>query len=293
MISSESWRLDSSSSIPPSSENGGGGDEYQDVEMDFTAELTRCMAQFMLQEDEDDEIPLPSIGLFSEHYQSFSDFGGGFVGSNASWSSGDSPPLTPSTVPEADSDHGGEPYDMINRFQKTNLSKKGGYPRKNKTPSAQAMLQFSHHQNQVRRSNPATTSEDVSPRRMQLNFLPAPRMTGGWSHQRNQRTQQVSGSGMHVIFLRGPAYRSGSAGTGVFLPQGACSSTESRKQVRCSTALIPARVVKALMTHFQRAGSQQQQWTDGRSGSQFRQKSQSSAARNNNKDINLPQEWMY
>lgn len=60
--------LESSLTSPLSTENGrgGGGEEYEDIEMDFTAELTRRMAHSMLQED--DQFPLPSIGL-SEHYQ--------------------------------------------------------------------------------------------------------------------------------------------------------------------------------------------------------------------------------
>ncbi|KAK4790913.1 hypothetical protein SAY86_031326 [Trapa natans] len=299
MISSELSSLESSPSTPPSSENGGqGGDEYEDVEMDFTAELTRRMAQFMLQDeddDEDDAFPRHGLGLSSEHSQIFSDFGGGFVSSKGSWSSGDSPPFTPSTVADADSDHGREPYDIVKRFQKMDLPKTDSFPIKKKAPFLQALPPYSHHQNQAHSSYPVTP-EDVSPRRKQLN-LPASSRRGGWSRQWNhQRSHRVSGAGMQAIFLGGHASRSQSTGTGVFLPRGACNSTESRKQPRCSTALIPARVVQALITHFDRVGSQPK-WrsADGRLAPQIQEKSQSEEATysSNSKDINIPQEWIY
>ncbi|XP_024968580.1 uncharacterized protein LOC112508030 isoform X2 [Cynara cardunculus var. scolymus] len=58
-------------------------------------------------------------------------------------------------------------------------------------------------------------------------------------------------SGMRAIFLGGSGSRSVMSGTGVFLPRSATDATDhSRKKPGCSTALVPTRVLQALEQHF-------------------------------------------
>ena len=64
-------------------------------------------------------------------------------------------------------------------------------------------------------------------------------------HQ-NQRPR----SGVKAVFVDGSGSRTGSGGTGVFLPRGHGTVVESRKKSGCSTVIIPARVVEALKVHF-------------------------------------------
>ncbi|KAI3772287.1 hypothetical protein L6452_03469 [Arctium lappa] len=60
-----------------------------------------------------------------------------------------------------------------------------------------------------------------------------------------------SSSGMRAIFLGGSGSRSVTSGTGVFLPRSSTDATDqSRKKPGCSTALVPTRVLQALEQHF-------------------------------------------
>lgn len=123
-----------------------------------------------------------------------------------------------------------------------------------------------------------------------------------------QRRQQVgSGSGMRAVFLGGPGSRSGSSGTGVFLPRGTGNPLDvSKKKSGCSTVLIPARVMQALQLHFkemktQRRGSQSNtcvgfnsppvQHDVERLGRSDLHSDQKGVA--NHQEIGLPHEWTY
>ncbi|KAD5317618.1 hypothetical protein E3N88_17564 [Mikania micrantha] len=59
------------------------------------------------------------------------------------------------------------------------------------------------------------------------------------------------GSGMRAIFLGGSGSRNVMSGTGVFLPRSSTDATDqSRKKPGCSTVLVPTRVLQALEQHF-------------------------------------------
>nr|XP_027109632.1 uncharacterized protein DDB_G0283357-like [Coffea arabica] len=64
----------------------------------------------------------------------------------------------------------------------------------------------------------------------------------------------TAGSGMRAIFLGG-SERNGSSGTGVFLPSATYSTPEPKRKSGCSTVLIPARVLQALQQHFNTVGA--------------------------------------
>ncbi|CAA7032237.1 unnamed protein product [Microthlaspi erraticum] len=66
--------------------------------------------------------------------------------------------------------------------------------------------------------------------------------------------QQRPRSGVKAVFVDGSGSRTGSGGTGVFLPRGHGTVEESRKKSGCSTVIIPARVVEALKVHFDKLG---------------------------------------
>ncbi|KAF8010773.1 hypothetical protein BT93_J1423 [Corymbia citriodora subsp. variegata] len=130
------------------------------------------------------------------------------------------------------------------------------------------------------------------------------------THRQAQRQvfRREGSAGMRAVFLGGSGSGNGSSGTGVFLPRGAGNEPpESRKKTKCSTVLIPARVAHALMAHYDKMGTQSRPGIGsfppkhdaariGRStGPCIQQKHQSEAAAPvpNQGDIDLPQEWMY
>ncbi|XP_019225014.1 PREDICTED: uncharacterized protein LOC109206629 isoform X2 [Nicotiana attenuata] len=61
-----------------------------------------------------------------------------------------------------------------------------------------------------------------------------------------QSQQQQPGSGMHAVFLGNPGPKKECAGTGVFLPRGFGTQTETKKKPGNTTVLLPDRVVQAL-----------------------------------------------
>ncbi|KAL0875619.1 hypothetical protein Bca101_025324 [Brassica carinata] len=71
---------------------------------------------------------------------------------------------------------------------------------------------------------------------------------------RNYQNQQRPRSGVKAVFVNGSGSRTGSCGTGVFLPRCHGTAVEPRKKSGCSTIIIPARVVEALKVHFDKLG---------------------------------------
>ncbi|KAG2333421.1 hypothetical protein Bca52824_004601 [Brassica carinata] len=75
------------------------------------------------------------------------------------------------------------------------------------------------------------------------------------SHKaRSYHNQQRPKSAVKAVFVDGSGSRTGSGGTGVFLPRSHGTAVESRKKSGCSTVIIPARVVEALKIHFDKLG---------------------------------------
>ncbi|XP_054810964.1 uncharacterized protein LOC129312404 isoform X1 [Prosopis cineraria] len=123
--------------------------------------------------------------------------------------------------------------------------------------------------------------------------------------QEPQNQQQASGSGTRAVFRGGSGSRTGSCGTGVFLPRVNTAPPESRKKSGCSTVLIPARVVQALQLHFDQmaatAGPKAGGFPplqevlvsnkDGMFSLQKRQSRKEPASLQN--ETRLPQEWTY
>ncbi|KAF8102450.1 hypothetical protein N665_0198s0150 [Sinapis alba] len=196
--------------------------QNQEEEEDYVAELTRQMTNYMLQDDE-------------KHHKSCSGGGGGGGGSGSPqstlWSpfaSGysspigpsrePSPPLTPVTAVET--------QPVLIPFQ-----------------SKQALIddqirsiQANFHK--MKKEKEKQRKDDV------LGYK-----------ARSYHQQQRPRSGVKAVFVDGSGSRTGSGGTGVFLPRSHGSTVvETRKKSGCSTVIIPARVVEALKVHFEKLG---------------------------------------
>ncbi|CAH2069446.1 unnamed protein product [Thlaspi arvense] len=211
-----SLRSDSLSDEPDSPKpQNDDGDEY-------VAELTRQMTNYMLQDDEKHQ---KSCGGGSGSPQStlWSPFASGYS-SPIGPSREPSPPLTPATAVE-----------------KT-MTKIDTKPVMIPFQSKQALIddqirsiQANFHK--IKKEKEKLRNDDVSGQKA-MNYH---------HHQRPR-------SGVKAVFVDGSGSKTGSGGTGVFLPRGHGTVVESRKKSGCSTVIIPARVVEALKVHFDKLG---------------------------------------
>ncbi|KDP42176.1 hypothetical protein JCGZ_02906 [Jatropha curcas] len=123
----------------------------------------------------------------------------------------------------------------------------------------------------------------------------------------NLPQKQRTGSDMTAVFLGDHSgVKTGSCGTGVFLPRGIDNTCEPRKKSGCSPVLIPAKVVQALKLQFDRMGVESRfhgskfpvQYDgltlDASYGRQIQKKSQAwTEPAMNHQEMGLPQEWTY
>ncbi|GKV08026.1 hypothetical protein SLEP1_g19716 [Rubroshorea leprosula] len=121
-----------------------------------------------------------------------------------------------------------------------------------------------------------------------------------------QQSSGLDDSNMRAVVLDTSGSKTGSGGTGVFLPRRIGTSSETRKKQRCPTVLIPAKVVHALKLHFEKMGVpsrlntgvplQQDAHVDGRNSISSQQKRHpwtAPAISHQDLDLGLPQEWTY
>ncbi|KAA8549330.1 hypothetical protein F0562_001014 [Nyssa sinensis] len=110
-----------------------------------------------------------------------------------------------------------------------------------------------------------------------------------------------AGSGMRAIFLGGSRSRSGSSGTGVFLPRGTGNPQEPRKKKGYATVLIPAKVEQALQLHFNSMNALSPSdachpftaQPVARSDNMHSEQRRHSESAVDHHEIGLPQEWTY
>ncbi|KAK6138002.1 hypothetical protein DH2020_028256 [Rehmannia glutinosa] len=112
-----------------------------------------------------------------------------------------------------------------------------------------------------------------------------------------------SGSGMQAVFLGGSGLRTGSTGTGVFLPRVTSDPTELKKKPGCSMVLMPTRVLQALELHFNRRHDSAAPPLGGRGSPNHSCPKDESTISNghsqlenqstNYDEMQLPQEWTY
>ncbi|KAL1208473.1 hypothetical protein V5N11_007955 [Cardamine amara subsp. amara] len=183
-------------------------------EDEYITELTRQMTNYMLQDDEKHLKSCGGGGSGSPQSTLWSPFASGYS-SPIGPSREPSPPLTPATATK--------PVPIP--FQ-----------------SKQALID-----DQIR-SVQANFHKIKKEKERQRNADVLVQKARNYNHQQRPR------SGVKAVFVDGSGSRTGSGGTGVFLPRGHGTVMESRKKSGCSTVIIPARVVEALKVHFDKLG---------------------------------------
>ncbi|CAL5334076.1 unnamed protein product [Camellia sinensis] len=219
---SSSW---SGWSSPIESELGSTETETESEEEDgFIAELTRQMADYMLDDDDDDDEVAPSSLPKTTKNPNV-----GFEANQAS-------------------SYDQTPAIHLYKFEKQpSINDKGyecGGSRVKRNELTQQLHDKKRHHIPIMQKSVAR-ADDVSAGRI------GPSSATTWRPSRQQPIGSDSGSGMRAVFLGGPRLQNGSSGTGVFLPRGTSDPPESRKKSGCSTVLIPARVMQALQLHFE------------------------------------------
>ncbi|KAI7755357.1 hypothetical protein M8C21_004297 [Ambrosia artemisiifolia] len=106
------------------------------------------------------------------------------------------------------------------------------------------------------------------------------------------------GSGMRAIFLNGSGSRNVTSGTGVFLPRSSTDATDhSRKKSGCSTVLVPTRVLQALEQHFNNIESLSPSFNlapkTHHVNKEKTQTQESVELEVDHQDTKLPQDWIY
>ncbi|CAE6249146.1 unnamed protein product [Arabidopsis arenosa] len=201
--------------------------QKEDEEDEYITELTRQMTNYMLQDDEKHQ---KSCGGGSGSPQStlWSPFASG-LSSPIAPSREPSPPLTPATTVEKI------------------MTKIDTKPVTIPFESKQALID-----DQIRsiQANFQKIKKEKEKERQRNADVLGQRARNYHHLHQHQRVR----SGVKAVFVDGSGSRTGSGGTGVFLPRGHGTVVESRKKSGCSTVIIPARVVEALKVHFDKLG---------------------------------------
>ncbi|XP_010535436.1 PREDICTED: uncharacterized protein LOC104810743 [Tarenaya hassleriana] len=221
---------------PVAQQTEGDDDEY-------IAELTRRMANDMLQDDDKHEKSWGGSG--SPQSTLWSPFGYGSV-SPIGPSREPSPPLTLAT----------EKFEKM----KTNAEMN---PLLIPFPSKEALIdiQIRSAQANFRKTKEEREQKEKREQKNRNDGVYGNRARATPKHYRGKSSghggnYHRNGSGVKAVFPDGSGPRPGSCGTGVFLPRGTGTGTstgtvlESRKKTGCPTVIIPARVVEAVKSHF-------------------------------------------
>ncbi|CAH8306308.1 unnamed protein product [Eruca vesicaria subsp. sativa] len=188
----------------------------QNEEDEYVAELTRQMTNYMLQDDDKHQKSCSGGSSGSPQSTLWSPFASGYS-SPIGPSREPSPPLTPVTALET------KPV-MIPLQSKQAL-----------IDDQIRSIQANFHK--IKKEKEKQRKDDVLGDKARRNH-----------HQQRPR------SGVKAVFVDGSSSRTGSGGTGVFLPRSHGTVVETRKKSGCSTIIIPARVVEALKVHFDKLG---------------------------------------
>ncbi|XP_021278037.1 serine/threonine-protein kinase pakD [Herrania umbratica] len=318
--STDSW---SEFSSPIGSELSSSSTESSEEEDDYSGELTRQMAQYMLQDEDKHEkswglAGSPESTLWSQLWSN--------LYSPVGPSRGPSPPLTP----------------VVGNFEKMKINEETArYNQGERFISTSTSIQVSRSNPYARFQSKRTLVDDqiraiqfhrLKQEQAQKQMEQKPRVkhyqskgrvfsdngqkaasdsNNPWytrqqqqQQQQQQQSNQQAGSDMRAVFLNASGSRNGSCGTGVFLPRGIGTPCESRKKQGCATVLIPARVLQALKLHFEKTGVpsrfnsgfplEHDASVSGRNSMYSQQKRQPrTVPALNHQDVGLPQEWTY
>ncbi|CAH1432491.1 unnamed protein product [Lactuca virosa] len=122
-------------------------------------------------------------------------------------------------------------------------------------------------------------------------------INGGKGYHGVHGSSTVAGSGMRAIFLGGSGSQNVMNGTGVFLPRSTTDATvQGRKKTGCSTVLVPTRVLQALEQHFNNmeslSSSKKSHIHPNRQDKNDRKHAKELSSMEQQKS-KLPQEWTY
>ncbi|CAA0816028.1 Unknown protein [Striga hermonthica] len=163
------------------------------------------------------------------------------------------------------------------------------------------------HDFELKNQVPRKEDQFVGGRRVKRTETTQPK-TQRHHHHRQTRYKGRNGSGMQAVFLGGSGSVNVQPGTGVFLPRLNTDPAEPRKKSGCSIVLMPTRVLQTLELHFKQrhqsitslplndGGSLVHSWPKlGESTISKEQYSQSQLEKDppNGDDMQLPQEWTY
>ncbi|XP_022730835.1 uncharacterized protein LOC111285582 isoform X2 [Durio zibethinus] len=258
--------------------------ESSGEEDNYIGELTRRMAQYMLQDEDEHE---KSWGLSGSPKSTLWSQLGSNLDSPVGPSRGPSPPLTPMignfekmkiNEETATYNQGGRFISKSTSTQESRINPNDGFQSKQaliddkirviqfyRLKQEQAMKQMEqkprikHHQSKGRVFSEFNNGQKVAPN----SYNP-------WYtlQQQQQQSNQQAGSNMRAVFLNASGSRNGSCGTGVFLPRGIGTPCESRKKQDASVT--------------------------GRNSMYSQQKRQSrTVPAMNHQEMGLPQEWTY
>ncbi|XP_027185533.1 uncharacterized protein DDB_G0283357 [Coffea eugenioides] len=266
-------------SSPISSELGSTSESNESEEDDqelFISELTRQMAEYMLQDDDDDDddnhnnnnnnnqdhessvfnyVPEnPEIPKAIDHTSTAADWSKlksgsvcyynsqGFVNKSENPTSDPASAKNLNTGIHPDDDSTDEQFPPVQIYQLKNqpqMRKQGSYGGRRAKATESTQQQLLQHKEQQSMQNKGKAKRYGHTKKPSVPLFPAP---------------PAAGSGMRAIFLGG-SERNGSSGTGVFLPSATYSTPEPKRKSGCSTVLIPARVLQALQQHFNTVGA--------------------------------------
>ncbi|XVE79501.1 hypothetical protein DITRI_Ditri14bG0064100 [Diplodiscus trichospermus] len=250
-------------SSPIGSELSSSSTESSEEEDDYIGELTRQMAQYMLQ-DEDKHEKVMINEERSRHNQ-----GERFTSTSTSIQSSRGNPNVGYQSKQALID------DQLRAIQFQRLKQEQAMKQMEQKPRTK------HYESKGRIVGVFNNGQKFSPN-----------SNNPWSNlqQQQQQINQQAGSDTRAVFLNAPCSRNGSCGTGVFLPRGTATPFESRKKQGCAKVLIPARVVQSLKLHFEKTDA----CASGRNSMYSHQKHQSrTVPAMNHQEMGLPQEWTY
>lgn len=283
-------------------DGGGGGDD------DYTAELSRRMAQYMLQDDDNSSIESfqPEIqnkpwGLSSSPISTlWSPLGsstGSSYGSPEGPSKEPSPPSTPVVVERGGLDISHNVFSKLEKMKKVSTNDKSI-----QTSPQHGGTRSSSSKNQKRRQN-----------QQQQQLMKQKSSAATQAKQAQGSTSQANS---------GAKPGGGSSGTGVFLPRhvnynrsAPCPQPpQPPKKKGCSTVLIPVRVLQALQLHYDRMDNETREKITGftalreaaasaRTTKSHTDKTShleataaveaATTAASSQIDVGLPQEWTY
>nr|XP_027089103.1 serum factor response D-like [Coffea arabica] len=237
-------------SSPISSELGSTSESNESEEDDqelFISELTRQMAEYMLQDDDDDDDDNHNNNNNNNQDHESSVFN--YVPEN---------PEIPKAI-----DHTSTAADWSKlKSGSVCYYNSQGFVNKSENPTSDPAS--AKNLNTGIHPDDDSTDEQFPPVQHKARHKEQQSMQNKGKAKRYGHTKKPSvplfpappaaGSGMRAIFLGG-SERNGSSGTGVFLPSATYSTPEPKRKSGCSTVLIPARVLQALQQHFNTVGA--------------------------------------